>query len=358
MSHVYPRLPTSVARRIATDIIDSQLTPESAQDLVALSHPRAAPIATGGTPVTGKHLAQVREHVLQSINGIGRRASSLDIDLALGEALHTTLQCSRADSGSDGVWNFLTLVLLPDVALRRFPNPKMARLVGAGPRSVLRRTWLRHDVLGDLLSAGSGRLQEDELVGLTERTSMLRNRALVRAVAKEALRREDRTTEWSREFFKRVRWSTGPLLLEILPPDDLAHHVRAIADSVGGVGSTPTVDAEDPDVAHDGRQGPTVSTPTRVIPEIDLRQLTIAATVIRKYTKAHQMSAEQAEAELREMIDDFQGECNRWRNRNGRESVGRDQFSLQMSPDRSMFIGYSAGTSGLTWREHKLRYGR
>ncbi|TWG93056.1 hypothetical protein L615_006600000150 [Nocardioides sp. J9] len=78
-----------------------------------------------------------------------------------------------AEAGVAEVWNYLTLVLLPDVALWRWPNPncdpRYERLLGK-PRNVFRRHWWRAHLLGPELTM---RMREDELVQIVERTATL-----------------------------------------------------------------------------------------------------------------------------------------------------------------------------------------
>lgn len=344
MTLLYPRLPMSEARALATRIIDEDVTPEQAAHMAATSHPRAAPIATGGAPATAMHLTQLRRDVLADIAALGRRVSDRELDIVMGRSLHSRMECSRADAGSPGVWSFMNLVLLPDLALRRFPHPKLDRLVGAGARSALRRVWLRHDIFGDLLSAGDGRLREDELVGLTERTSMLRNRRLVVAAAREALSRPDRIEAWSREFFKQVRWATGPRLLDVLPESALRQCVHEIAESIPGTGSTALVEPHDAtDDKSDGED------------TTQLESVVVTTQVLGKYSRTHGVSLEEASRELREMIADFGVASRRWRNTKGIEAIGRDQFMLQFSADGRSFVNYSAGAGGFSWRQHKMR---
>lgn len=237
MSLVYPRLPAAVAEELAAPLIAGEQTVDQAALSAAPRHSRAAPIATGGSPVTESGLELLRESVLSELASLGARSAGGDFDLVVGRALHEGMRISRADAGSGEVWNFLNLVLLPDVVLRRFSQPKRERLIGARPRNALRRLWFRHDVLGDLLIEGPTRLTEDELVGLTERTSLVRNRELARLLAREVMTRPGRSEGWAREYFRRVRWKTGPLLLDVLSDaavEEMTDEVaRQVDDEIG-----------------------------------------------------------------------------------------------------------------------------
>jgi hypothetical protein len=142
-------------------------------------------------------------------------------DLALGQTLYEQLQIIPADAAHDGTWSFLTLVVFPDVAVLRFPGMHINRMMG-GERNVLRRTWIRQKVLGDLLHSPGRQLGEDELVGLFERTAFARNHALIRRLAIAVLVYDGSArSEWARDLYKRVRYNTGPRVLDALSDDEL-----------------------------------------------------------------------------------------------------------------------------------------
>ena len=93
------------------------------------------------------------------------------------------MQIIPADASHPGPWSFVTLVLLPDVASKRFPDLHENRLTGTY-RNTFRRCWWRHHVLGDLeFPPGSTPLGEDELVKIFERSKMARDHRLAKALA-------------------------------------------------------------------------------------------------------------------------------------------------------------------------------
>lgn len=367
MSLVYPRIPTAEAVRLAEPMIAGEITELEAAQLAKVRHPRAAPVATGGTPVDEGHLQGVREAVKEELASLGRRASTASIDLVVGRVLHEKLGINRADAGSNEVWSFITLVLLPDVALKRFPHPTRDRLVGAGPRSALRRVWHRQDVLGDLLTEGPSRLSEDELVGLTERTSMVRNRPLARSIARQVIIREDREEAWARDFYRLVRWKTGPLLLDVLQPSTLEEVVADIAlrvDREHGRG-VPTNgrdrSAKSIQVVESGQDA---SMSTRfVVPRgrgsSALRRpidIVVTTDVVLQYASAHGVDRSSAEDELRLMIQDFSKSSETWVNKEGQRSFRHDGYLLRTSPDGRSFVHYSAGRDE-RWGHYRM-YGQ
>jgi hypothetical protein len=232
---VYPRLPLAIARARIDEIGAALTTGDIAavEALAGVEHPRAAPVATGGRVVSADHIADVRAAILQTVEtwveqGRVSRPQAAAFDLALGRTLHEHLEIVPSDAAHDETWSFLTLIVLPDVAVLRFPDMHVDRLIG-GRRNVLRRTWIRQEVLGDLLHATDRPLGEDELVGLFERTALARNRTLIRRLAAAVLRYDGATarSDWARELYKRVTFSTGPRLLDALTENELDALIRA-----------------------------------------------------------------------------------------------------------------------------------
>ena len=221
---VYPRLSLPFARVRIGEIASAMSTggPASVRTLPAVEHPHAAPVATGGRVASPDDIAKVRAAILDTVEpwysvGMVSRPQAAAFDLALGHTLHEQLQIVPADAAHDETWSFLTLVVFPDVAVLRFPGMHADRMIGS-PRNVLRRTWLRQQVLGDLLHSTDRPLGEDELVGLFERSALARNHALIRRLAVAVLAYEGpmARSEWARELFKRVTFITGPRLLDAL----------------------------------------------------------------------------------------------------------------------------------------------
>lgn len=226
---VYPRLPLPYAKARISEIAEtmSRGGVSGVQALARAEHPRAAPVATGGRVANSDQIANVRAAVLKTIEpwrqlGTVPRPQAAAFDLTLGRILHERLRIIPADAAHDETWSFLTLVVFPDVAVLRFSDMHVDRLIGA-PRNVLRRTWFRQEVLGDLLHSTERPLGEDELVGLFERSALARNHALIRRLAVAVLAYDGpmARSEWARDLYKRVTFSTGPRLLDALSDAEL-----------------------------------------------------------------------------------------------------------------------------------------
>lgn len=238
---VYPRLPAEAARQLLAAIRDAATGGiEAVTRLAATSHPKAAPVATGGREASADDLKGLRTAVISSVGdwiqkGEVPRTQQPLFDAQLGKALYQALRIMPADAAHAGTWSFLTLVVLPDVAVTRFADlPDERGLGNKRERNVLSRAWMRWEALGDTLLAGNPLLGEDELVGLLERTAVARNRALVRALAAAVLSyTEGARSVYARELYKLVRRRTGPLMLDLLSVEELATLVRAEAAKLG-----------------------------------------------------------------------------------------------------------------------------
>lgn len=237
MTYVYPRLSRGHALSRLAEIREvSQIDPERLADLVQFQHPNSAPVATGAL-VSIDRLTTIREEISLEMEDWKNRivgTSSASYDSRLGTILHSSLQIVPADAASEDVWNFLSLMLFPDFLYQRFPNLSDERCLGT-PRNTLRRVWLRREILGDLLTAGSPILGEDELVGIFERTAFVRNRRLVRVVAEVVLdyKGNGARSEFARRLYKRVRMSTGPYFWDVVSIEQLRSNVERAADQIG-----------------------------------------------------------------------------------------------------------------------------
>lgn len=232
----YPRLPLSAAKTLVAELADEfrDTGLHGVAARAAAEHPRAEPVPTGATIADLNQILAVRKAVLDAVEPwyasqeVGRAAVSL-FDNALGLALYESLQILPADASHEGTWSFLSLVVLPDVVILRFPTMHDDRLIGT-PRNALRRLWQRQELLGDLMQGASRPLGEDELVGIFERTALARNRSLARRLAVAVMSYEGKgsRSEWARGLYKRVTFVTGPRLLDVLDEaeiDDLVSRI-------------------------------------------------------------------------------------------------------------------------------------
>lgn len=238
---LYPRLDDATAMRIREDLLG--LSPAEAQNAAALSHGRQYFAAVGGRRVTEAQLADVQRSVLHAVQpmldaadrGQLTQATRPAIDRAAGRALYDAMDIVRSDAAHDGVWSFLSLVVLPGVLLARFPDAPIQRALGR-PRNVLRRAWWRHVLLKDLADPHSNGplgdvppLGEDEMVQLLERSTIASDGRLVQLLAQRILNhRSANRSDFARRLTRRVLAELAHVEQAVLSDEDLAHFVDAI----------------------------------------------------------------------------------------------------------------------------------
>jgi hypothetical protein len=202
---------------------------------VQFDHERKVPVATGRI-ATPDEIKRVRETVIAEVaewldEGHLTGVRRTELDARLGRALHHALEIVPADAAHEGTWSFLALVVFPDVAAVRFPDFHVDRFVGT-PRNALRRTWQRFESLGDLPDPSAGGLGEDELVGLLERTQLVRNRALARALAARVMAYTGtKRSQWARDLYKIATFQSGLRLLDAFDQDEIESFVASLDPS-------------------------------------------------------------------------------------------------------------------------------
>lgn len=231
--YVYPRLDGDTALEVLEQIRHTGTAPYS------LSHVKAVPVEIGNV-VSDSRLRKVRRHVLEATDEWGGkhvpRTHVAAWDQAVGRALHTSMAIVPSDASHPGVWSFITLVLLPDVAVTRFPDLHDDRFLG-GLRNTFYRCWRRQHVLGDLETGHATPLGEDELVGIFERSKMARDHRVAKALASEILSCEaSNRSQFARDLSMAVRAHTGPLLLDVLNLEQIQTIVSSEATRIIGAG--------------------------------------------------------------------------------------------------------------------------
>lgn len=222
---IYPRL-----SGVAAEQLVSEMARHGAPHQWADRHEDQT-FASIGSPVEPAALISIRQAVEAALVSAGLtsvvRGNAAEWDRTVGWALHRatstpSTRMSPMEAASTDVWSWLTLVLMPDIALQRFSDGSSARMNG-GPRNVFRKVWWRVEVLGELADPGlSEALGEDELVGIFERTSLGRNRQVARAIFRLIVAFDGRgsRTDFSRALSRTVL-------------RDLAHISTALLDDSG-----------------------------------------------------------------------------------------------------------------------------
>ncbi|MET7603993.1 DUF6339 family protein [Streptomyces avermitilis] len=147
MGFLYPRLLAEQARPLFEEY--RHLTTAELAGRVAVAHESAVYVATGGDRVSADQLQELRSGVVDLAKRAGfpddsDRAHNAEFDLRLAALLHAEMGMVPAEAASRDVWAFLALVLLPDVAFWRYPQPPRDRVLGTDlTRHVFGRLWWR-----------------------------------------------------------------------------------------------------------------------------------------------------------------------------------------------------------------------
>ncbi len=183
---VWPRIDRSLALELI-DVFEGVDPVELRSEHSQLEHQRAAPVAVGGVRVPAEEVRHVRAGLREVADTHGfpdplSRSKVADFDRPATRVLHERMGIIPSDAAAEGTWSFLSLIVLPDVAVWRFPGRATERLLGR-PRNVFRRLWWRAETIGlDAIDVDGG-LGEDELVNIFERTALASHRAVARELA-------------------------------------------------------------------------------------------------------------------------------------------------------------------------------
>lgn len=202
---VYPRVPTEVASSLYDALLDSPL--EALRDGSSTSHPAAGYYATGSR-VPEQRLARLQTEVRSLVDSLGfpeptRRQSAFSkFDHELPEVLFESMDIVPSDAADEGVWSFIGLVLLPDVAVWRYPARSRERIVGL-QRNAFKRLWWRGYVLGAKPDNPPAVLGEDQLVAVMERPTIGGNPRLARAFCAAVIHAQQSNPDRSPMFIMR-----------------------------------------------------------------------------------------------------------------------------------------------------------
>lgn len=183
----FPRLNAAHASAVITSL--NGMSIEIASEKAASRHDNSFDYATAQQKVDSEALDTLRESVISVARECGfpakpNKKAAIRFDKTVSKILDEELDMIPAEAANSEVWNFLTLVLLPDVAMWRYPNeknnPAFERWMGE-PRNVFRKLWWRAATLGHELNEQLG---EDEAVQIMERTNLAANPAVARAMAR------------------------------------------------------------------------------------------------------------------------------------------------------------------------------
>lgn len=257
MSFLYPRLLAEQARPLFEEY--RNLPPADLSQHVALTHDSAVYVATGGDRIPSGQLRELREGVLDLAKRAGfpddsDRARNAEFDLRLAALLHAEMNLVPAEAASRDVWAFLALVVLPDVAFWRYPQPPKDRVLGTDlTRHVFGRLWWRAQLVR--APAESDPYRALEILGEAAFDQIYARRAalggsphLVRAILR-VWKDLDLTglneRETLRDFLKRLLRLAPFVLFDGIEERALDSELRAVAqESVDAQRPKPTSNVE------------------------------------------------------------------------------------------------------------------
>lgn len=234
MSKIYPQL----ARHDAVETLK-----ELEAHLKGGEPPRSLPDGTldartrfngyGGAPVSATRLREMHrslKRVLDTVPESGRDADRR-FDVAAGRFLVDWFEDEgRNQASNPEIWPYLTILVLPDLAVRRFGPDSSGKLPKdrylSGRRNIFYRAYLRSWILGDLLSDPDLPLYEDDLVGLVDRNLSADHR-VARIIAEQirSLAGHPNRREMVRNGLKAVQYELRVTDLSSLDDDGIRNAV-------------------------------------------------------------------------------------------------------------------------------------
>ncbi|MFE5207399.1 DUF6339 family protein [Streptomyces sp. NPDC056600] len=242
MSFLYPRLLAAQARPLFEHYKDLSVLELSSQ--IRTFHEASVYVATGGDRVPESRLRELREAVMDLAKQAGfpddsDRIRNADFDLRLAALLRSETGMVPAEAASRDVWAFLALVLLPDVAYWRYPQPPRDRVLGTDlTRHVFGRLWWRAHLVRDpdapdpyAALAVLGEAAFDQIYA--RRTALGGSPHLVRAILrvwKDLDLSGLNERETLRDFLKRLLRLAPFVVFDGVGEQALDEELRAVAD--------------------------------------------------------------------------------------------------------------------------------
>ncbi|AZZ38721.1 hypothetical protein [Acidipropionibacterium jensenii] len=168
--------------------------------------------------------------------------------MELGRAIAEVIDPIGSDASHDGVWSYLSLRVLPDVVLARWPGETIVgelrlpadRWIGAQSgnqdRSYLKQSWRRWQILGPVMVDADPLFGEAEFAAMLGRPSLARDQRLIRQAATAILSygagQPGGRSEFARKFMALIAARTGSMLLDILSDEELRDFVEEEASSI------------------------------------------------------------------------------------------------------------------------------
>lgn len=208
----------------------------------ASHHADAVCSPTGGLPVGESQLRDLQATLRGLCEDFGfpaplKTSKQGEFDRVCGTILRRDMGIVPADAAEEGVWSFISLVLVPELAPWRFPSRHKDRLLGK-PRNALRRLWWRAHVLGPDLTwvpPGCTPLNEDESVQIMERPTIAKSGRLAQQLKQVLWRLESKgfagsRAELLREVIKLIRAERSHIAMDAMHDNVLSAYLDEIVE--------------------------------------------------------------------------------------------------------------------------------
>jgi hypothetical protein len=190
--------------------------------------------------ISNERLMESREAFFQELGSKTGSIEDLSVSFGDFDRIFTRIaseifhDMSPIDGFNKDVWSYITMRVLPDLALWRWNvNKTDERFLGGSERSCFQRLWLRSYVLGGNLAS---QLQEDEAVNIFERPEALGgNRRLSLAIANYIVSNRGVvdsnsgekiiSTEIVKQTAKRLRRAMSVEVVQAMTEAELEKHV-------------------------------------------------------------------------------------------------------------------------------------
>lgn len=226
---LFPRLGAESAEVARQRLRDKQLSPMNG-DL------RYTFADTGGDRITLAALQEAREAVMRDMEGIPSDASRR-WDQQMTVSLKAHFPLIPAEAGRGDTWDYIALVVLPDLVTQRFDPcvSDRARFQGESRRHALRRLWRRAQVFDERFYYGDETLSEDEFGNLLERQVTALRPALANTAARyilSSMLRGQERRDFTRRLLKIMTYRTAIYWVDVDDEDALDSFVRDCAREV------------------------------------------------------------------------------------------------------------------------------
>jgi hypothetical protein len=238
MNELWPRMSGPLARASF-----EQLGGMGIRELAASSradHPQETFAATGGVRARPGDIERFAKAVRDTAMEFGypERAGDQDriaFDRAAAEVVYRAMTVTTVEASNRGVWNFLAVVVMPDVTQWRFGRDNVERWVATDlTRHMFSRLWWQALTFGSPTEVGGidfsllRRLSESDLNQLTERRSIGGNPRLARALARAVLESDAARREVIREVTPKLRRRLAFIDFSSLSDSQIDDQIRSL----------------------------------------------------------------------------------------------------------------------------------